>query len=237
MSESVVDEVLLAKARKYNRAAVEAIFAENYAMASRIALGLSGRADVGMGVVRFVVKQAMRAVPAWKDDGAPERWFLHHTILTVRRAAKHQPNQKNDTLIADFKTASPEYLAFIRALRSLPMQQREAFILHHGERLKERFSAVAMDCSVIAASNHLNAAHNELRPIAGENFEAFIKRLNQTYQTLAPGEAMAVPKIRRAIVRYVWPRRIARVIGWLLLLGFIGAVAFGVKKIWPMLEF
>ncbi|HEX3358540.1 MAG TPA: hypothetical protein VHS31_16315 [Tepidisphaeraceae bacterium] len=237
MSEPVVDDTIVAKARKYNRAAIETIFVENYQAISRIAIGLSGRVDVGMGVVRFAIKQALRALPAWKDETAPQRWFLHHTILLVRRATKHQPSRNNDTLISDPRTAPPEYIAFIRALRQLPMQQRESFILHHGERLNERYSAVAMDCSVIAAANHLNAANGTLRPIAGDQFDAFIKTIHQTYRSLGPAEAMTLPKIRRAIVGYVWPRRIARWTGWVLILGFIVAISYAVKKIWPTLEF
>ena len=31
-----------------------------------------------------------------------------------------------------------------------------------------------MDCSVIAASNHLNAANEALRPIAGASFDKFV---------------------------------------------------------------
>src|SRR5438876_128337 len=73
------DHALLLRAKKLERCAIEAIFAENYPAVCRMALGLSGRVDVGMSVVRFVVKQALHALPAWKDEDAPQRWFLHHT--------------------------------------------------------------------------------------------------------------------------------------------------------------
>ncbi len=232
-----VDEELLIRARRYDRPAIEAIFAENYPAVCRIAMGLAGRGDVGMGITRFVVKRALRVVPAWKDEDAPQRWFLHHTILTARRAAKHQPDKTNDTLIADHRSASTEYVAFIRALRSLPIQQREAFILHHGERLNERWSAVAMDCSVIAVANHLNAANADLRPIAGTSFATFVDELSRVYHKLSPDEQMMIPKLRGVIARHVWPRRILRMLGFLILLGFIGAVGYAAWKIWPMLEF
>lgn len=232
-----VDDDILDRARSFNRPAVEAIFAENYPAVCRIALALSGRMDVGTGVVRFVIKRALHALPSWKDDDAPQRWFLHHTILTTRRASKHQPDKTNDTLIADPRTAPPEYVAFIRALRLLPMQQREAFLLHHGEKLNERWSAVAMDCSVIAASNHLNAATAALRPIGGAGFGAFVDQIARVYRTLSPPEQLIVPKLRGVIARHIWPRRIARMLGWLFTLGLIGAIAFAVWKIWPMLEF
>jgi len=232
-----VDEHLLDQARRFNRPAIEAIFAENYPAVARIAMGLTGRVDVGMGVVRFVIKRALHTLPNWKDEDAPQRWFLHHTILTTRRTAKHQPDTSNDTLIADPRDASPEYVAFVRALRSLPMQQREAFLLHHGERLNERWSAVAMDCSVIAESNHLNAANAELRTIAGDKFAAFVDEMTRIYRSLAPEEQMMIPKLRGTIARHVWPRRIARMVGWLLMLGFLAAMGYGAWKIWPRLEF
>src|SRR5262245_5869299 len=119
-----IDHETLSRARRFDRAAVETIFTANYPAVCRIAMGLSGRADVGAGVARFVVKQALRTLPAWKDEDSPQRWFLHHTILTVRRAAKHQPDQTNDTLIDNPRGTPPEYIAFVRALRKLPFQQR-----------------------------------------------------------------------------------------------------------------
>jgi hypothetical protein len=190
-----------------------------------------------MGVTRFVVKQALHVLPAWKDPDAPQRWFLHHTILTVRRAAKHQPDKTNDTFIDDPRAAPAEYVAFIRALRLLPMQQREAFILHHAERLNERWSAVAMDCSVIAASNHLKAANEALRSIAAGGFDKFAGEISRVYRKLTPPQEMMLPKLRRTIARHIWPRRIARAFGWLILLSFIGGVIYAAWKIWPMLEF
>ena len=176
-------------------------------------------------------------LPAWKDEDAPQRWFLHHTILTTRRTTKYPPSANNDTLIGDPRTAPAEYIAFIRAIRSLPMQQREAFLLHHGEALNERWRAVAMDCSVIAAANHLNAAHSALRPIGGTSFEPFVVEMSRAYHRLAPNEQLIIPKLRGTIARYVWPRRIARLLGWLIMLALIGAVAYAAWKIWPRLEF
>ena len=232
-----IDQQTLARARRFDRAAVESIFAENYPAVCRIALGLAGRADVGAGVARFVVKQALHALPYWKDEDAPQRWFIHHTILTVRRAAKHQPDKTNDTLIENPRSTPAEYVAFIRALRTLPFQQREAFILHHGERLNERWSAVSMDCSVIAASNHLNAATATLMPIAGTNFGAFVDAIARVYRNLAPSEELMVPKLRRTIAQHVWPRRIARALAWTLVLAFLLAIGYAAFVIWPKLEF
>jgi DNA-directed RNA polymerase specialized sigma24 family protein len=232
-----IDAELLDRARRYDRTAVEAIFTENYPALYRMSLGLSGRLDVGLGVLRFVVKQALRVLPSWKDEDAPQRWFLHHTILTVRRASKHQPNQTNDVLLDDPKTATTGYLAFIRALRGLPMQQREAYILRHGEHLNERYISVAMDCSLQATANHLAAATDGLRLIAGPNLDVHTEQMSRIYRALAPQESLMLPKLRRTIARHIWPRRILRALGWLIILAFACAIAYAAWKIWPMLEF
>src|SRR5471032_1967672 len=107
-----VHDTILDRAVRLDRPAIEAIFATNYPTVCRMAMGLTGRADVGAGVTRFVIKRALHALPNWKDEDAPQRWFLHHTVLTTRRAAKHQPDNTNDTLIADHRSAPPEYVAF-----------------------------------------------------------------------------------------------------------------------------
>src|SRR5439155_91142 len=70
------DSDLLARARKYDRRAIETLFGVHYPVLHRMSMGLAGRADVGAGVVRFVIKQALQALPKWKDDDAPQRWFL-----------------------------------------------------------------------------------------------------------------------------------------------------------------
>lgn len=233
----MTDSNLLNRARRMDRSAIEAIFAQNYPAVHRIAFGLSGRADVGRGVTRFVMKRALHTLPAWKDDDAPQRWFLHHTILTTRRARKHQPGSSNDVLIGDPQKASPEYVAFIRALRSLPFQQREAFVLRHGELLNERYSAVAMDCSVIAAANHLKAAADALGKISSGRFDDFTAEMSRIYRAQSPDQALTIPKLRRTIRRYVWPRKLMRIVGWIIILIFLAAIAWIGWKIWPNLEF
>ncbi len=79
---------LLTDARKYKRRAVEQLLAQHYPAAWRMAVGLTGREDVARGVVRFLYSRALRVLPNWKIDSAPENWFLHHTVLTARRTQK-----------------------------------------------------------------------------------------------------------------------------------------------------
>ena len=72
-----------------------------------------------------------------------------------------------DPLVARASFADPAYTAFVRAVRGLPEQQAEAYLLYHGERLNERLLGVAMDCSAAAAANHLQAATDALTAMSG----------------------------------------------------------------------
>src|SRR5436190_20123545 len=161
------DDEILKRARKYDRSAVEALLATYYPIVYRIAYSLTGREDVGRGVVRFVFNQSLKVLPKWDRDGAPQRWFTHHTVLTTRRADRYEPEPAKDVLVKPFGKPPADYVAFIRALRALPQQQREAFLLTQGEGFDLRALAVAMDCSTEAAGNHLKAATDMLRTISG----------------------------------------------------------------------
>ncbi len=188
----------------------------------RMALGLTGRDDVGKSVVQYVLRRGLRAIDSWLDDGEPERWCQHHTVLIARRAAKHPPDVSHDTLIRHAQTENAYYAAFIRALRTLPGQQREAFILTHGEQMDLRNLAVSMDCSTEAASNHLKQASGTLSKLAGTYFPTFTAQLTQTYRSLTPSDDLILTDVRWNARRHVWPRRIYR---WLKILGIAVALA------------
>src|SRR6476620_8684293 len=95
-----IDDEIIAKARKFDVAAVTTIFDEYYPMVHRIAHGLSGRASVGREIERFVLRRAFRVIPNWADEGAPQRWFSHHAVLASRRVPRGDPNDPADLLLA-----------------------------------------------------------------------------------------------------------------------------------------
>ncbi len=134
-----------------------------------MARALTGDAAEAERVVDFVLSRGAVLLPAWRRGTMTQNWFYHHTLLAAREraAAKPAPAPKEDLLVADAADAGPEYVAFVRAVRGLPGQQCEAFILHQGEKLNSRFLGVTMDCSSAAAENHLNAANAALAAIAG----------------------------------------------------------------------
>jgi DNA-directed RNA polymerase specialized sigma24 family protein len=216
---------LLTDARKYKRRAVEQLLAQHYPAAWRMAVGLTGREDVARGVVRFLYSRALRVLPNWKIDSAPENWFLHHTVLTARRTQKHQPAADEDVLAG--KGAGAAYIAFVKAVRSLPQQQKEAFILHYGERLAARSLGVAMDCSTEAAQNHLKAAEEAMRAIGGDHYATMVGWLRDVYQSVTPEESIVLPRVRKAYSRFMRPRRIRR---FVMIVAAI-VVAFAVWKL------
>src|SRR5436190_708468 len=100
---------------------------------------------------------------------------------STRRASKHQPEVSSDTLVRRAQTENAYYAGFVRAVRALPIQQKEAFILAHGEQWDTRALAVAMDCSQEAAANHLREATRVLSSLGGNHFAAFTAQLSHAY--------------------------------------------------------
>lgn len=221
-----VDDLVLARAQRFEKAAMRALLEAVYGSVCRMAHGLSGREDVGRGVVRFVISQATKRLNHWRDGDEAQRWFHHHTVLTVRRASAHQPAPKRDVLLGGDGPAPAPYLAFVRALRGLPMQQREAFLLHHGEGFGPRAMSLAMDCSTQAAAMHLRQAEESLQKIAGQEFEPFKAKMVRVYQLLAPDQELMRPTLNRHLRGILWPRTIRRTLKLLIGLALAAGAAW-----------
>ena len=146
-------EEILPRARKLQRPAVELLLRAHYRRVYRIACALCGDDDAGKSIVKTVMNQSLRALPHWRGEAQATNWFLHHTILRTREFVPWPNQAGSDPLLRRLIHPSPQYVAFLRAVRNLPPQQREAFLLFRGEKLDTRQVAVAMDCSTTAAAN------------------------------------------------------------------------------------
>jgi DNA-directed RNA polymerase specialized sigma24 family protein len=222
-----ISEKVLARARKLDRAALEELFAAVYPLLVRQARGLCGREDVAEGVVRFMMLKAVAMAPRWRDDTAAERWFLHHTVLTARRAAAHQPTAATDLLSTG---GDARYAAFVRAFRQLPQQQREAVLLHYGERFNSRYMSIAMDCSTAAAETHLEAGTTALRAIAGGEFEPLVERMSAVYAQLGPPADAVPPAVGRWVGKGLRPHRLRRLVRLVVLVVVLAGLAAATWK-------
>ena len=233
----MIDPELQARAQRLEPQAVEAVLNAFYPMVYRMAVGLTGHTAAGGRVTRRIMRRAIDRMPRWTHEGDPQRWFSHHTILVGRREGGRMPDPMDDALVAGADSApSPQYVAFIRALRSLPMQQREAIILNDGEQLDARGLAVARECSTEAASNHLAVGRRELLPAAGEELNRLLATMRGAYHRLTPTEEMALPLIRRVVRKVAWPRRIWRLMRAAIVLAVLGAVAWVAWQYGPMVD-
>lgn len=230
-----IDLETFKKAKKLRRDAVEEVVNESFASVARISYGVTGSTRVGDAIVSKIIRRGMIAMEKWRDEGEPQRWFLHHTILECRKHG--QPTGVDDLLIETSSDKSPAYLAFVKSVRALPQQQVEAFLLHYGESFNPRYTAVAMDCSVKAADQHLNAATAALKAIAGDAYDSLIASLRLAYIALTPEGKVQVPQVKQIVRRHVWPRRICRMIKLVLSIALIGAVAWFCYRILPAVEY
>jgi DNA-directed RNA polymerase specialized sigma24 family protein len=212
------------------------ILAQSYPVVHRLSRGLVGREAVARRVERFVLSRGIRLMPRWDADGEPAKWFYHHTILASRRVQLAAVDSRDDALIDTANASSSEYVAFIHAIRSLPHQQKEAFILHHAEKCDARTRSVAMDCSTVATDTHLTAATKAIQTIAGEKFESLVAELARVYAALSPTAKLVVPRMNWIVRRYVWPRRIARLIAWIFTLSVAAGLAWLTWWVYQRLE-
>src|SRR5439155_10465633 len=120
-----VESEVLEQARKLRTDAVSRVLHSEATNVYRIAYALSGRWDVGRGIARFVLNRSVRMMPKWKPDDDPDNWYHRFTIMVSRRAARHQPAAGQDVLIEQALQPTPEYVAFVAAVRNLDTQQRE----------------------------------------------------------------------------------------------------------------
>lgn len=196
---------------------------------TRMALGLAGRDDVARGVVRFIMSRSLRVMGGWRDAADALRWLHHHTILTIRRAAQHAPDARRETL-AD-PSAPAGYIAFVRAMRALPSQQREALLLARCEKWDLRTTSIAMDCSTQATEGHLRAAEHTLQALAGEAYPTQLGEMARRYASLTPQDEQYLPDVRAYIRRSLWPRRLRRLAILLGLLAVAGVAAWASRQL------
>lgn len=211
---------------------MESILAEAYPSVYRMAHALTGRPGAARQVLHDVIRRSLHVLPNWRAGTAPENWYYHHTLLAARDFATRPPDPREDLLVAAAAEAARDshYIGFVRALRNLPPQQSEAFILHHGEKLNDRLLGVAMDCSTGAAHTHLEAARGALAAVSGAGIDVLTATFGRAYQSLTPPPAAAAPIARRYVGRTLRPRRLKRLFRFVLLFALLSGGYFAWRE-------
>ena len=230
-----IDDETLTRARAGRSDDLARVLAAHYPLVWRVCVNLIGRQDKARPVAQAVMSRAVTAAESWDHDDAPARWFRHHALLSAREATPAKP-PASDVLV-DRGPDDPAYAAFVRAVRALEPQQREALLLSVGEGFDLRSLATAMDCSTEAASVHLKNATATLSAFAGGDYADFVEDLRRAYRASEPDSSLSLPNARRAVRRRVWPARVVGVLGWALLLLLIGGAIYGAALLGPRLIF
>ncbi len=233
-----MDEATVSAASRGEREAVVAILAEVLPEVWRISVNLSGGEVAGRTVARDVLRRGQLAMEGFERPEQATRWFRHHTILAVRAA---RGTKEADALLksADVPPVlRAAYQAHVAALRKLPQQQREAFLLRHGEGFDDRQLGIAMDCSVEAATVHLRRANESLAPLAADVWPRLVTLVGEAYQANGPPADVRVPLVRRWISGRLRRRltAVALFAGWAILLAVTAVVVLAAYWVWPRLD-
>jgi DNA-directed RNA polymerase specialized sigma24 family protein len=221
---------ILAKARAMNPAALGALLSAGYAASHRISLAICANEGVAQAVANLLARRALAMLPRWRDVSSAENWFVHHAVLTTRGANVPPPAEPLlDPLVLHSGPIAqdPAYVAFVRAIRQLQPQQREAFILHHGERLNPRMLGVAMDCSTAAARMHLQVADDHVNAVSGGHGHDLSAVLTRAYAAMAAAMPPAEGVLRIQVRKLRWRRFMRRVVRTFVTLLVLGGLGFG----------
>ena len=240
MTPVEIDPALFADARNGRREATVRLLSAFYPGVYRVAAALTGRRDVARKIARHILARGLELLPKWVEPGAPDRWFRHHTLLLARRVKLGPPPTNADALVtaardADQGNVPMPFLAFVVALRQMPRQQAEAYLLHHGEGLPVRAVGVAMDCSQTAAAQHLDTADRTMRAIAGGDVGPLSDRLVAAYRSLTPDGRIVVPAVAGAMRRRR-RRRLLRALSVVVIGAVLVAAAWVGWRVWQVLE-
>lgn len=201
-----------------------ALLRHHYPRAYRTALALTGDTAVARAAAGRVLRSAVRVARNWRTADDADRWFGRYTVLATREvAALNDRTAARDPLLVG--TDDPGYAAFVAAVRKLPPQQREAFLLHHGQALTLQRLATAMDCSSAAASNHLVAATDALRPLSAGRLGEFADAVASRIARLVPPAAELAVEVDREMGRHRRRRIVRATVRWAIFV--IVATALG----------
>jgi len=223
-------------AQRGDPTATRLVFAEALPQCGRIAYSLTGLKSSGRNALRKLVSKSKQQFDTWRDAGEVRRWFLHQAILQTRDYRTPHGVDEDVLMEGVGGPDAVQYRALIAGLRKLSPQQQEAFLLIHAEGMDVRQTAVAMDCSNSAVQIHFEQACNALSPLAGPHFKPLVDYLTRIHR----GQQIELPATPERLAARIRTGRtlrlIGRVLAWVIVLGFIAAVAYAAYDIYPRIK-
>ncbi len=202
---------LLERARRGKHGGIEHFLSAVYPPLHRMASSICGSHHAARTVLRNLLRKALDRLADWSDDIEARRWLVHHLIQECRTLPAAGPSgAQTDPLRS--QPDGTAYAAMIAALRSLPPQQQEAWILWRLEGFDLRWQAIAMDCSTTAATTHREGADQTLRKLTGESYDALLEKVRHAHLSLAPPPPMALQRVAASVGGVLLRRR---VMGWI----------------------
>ncbi|WP_203691243.1 SigE family RNA polymerase sigma factor [Catellatospora coxensis] len=158
--------------RALDAADFDAFYQANYAGTVAVAFGLTG----DRGEAQDLAQEAYcRAWQRWAEISRydnPPAWVYRVTVnlarsrwRNLRVAAAHLVRQRP----TDVPAADPEHVALVTALRALPMDQRQAIVLHHLVDLPVAEVAREMGVPAGTVKSWLHRGRTELAALLGEH--------------------------------------------------------------------
>ncbi|WP_155374009.1 SigE family RNA polymerase sigma factor [Catellatospora vulcania] len=150
----------------------DAFYQANYAGTVAVAFGLTGDREQAQDLAQEAYCRAWQRWAEISRYDNPPAWVYRVTVnlarsrwRNLRVAAAHLVRQRP----ADVPAAGPEHVALVTALRALPMDQRQAIVLHHLVDLP--VSEVAREMGVPAGTvkSWLHRGRTELAALLGEH--------------------------------------------------------------------
>lgn len=165
-----IDDALFTAARRGRREPTIEVIAQLVPEAFAIATLLTGSFNAGRQAIHRLAVASMRQLPTWTDANEGQRWFRHQAVLVARQIGTRGDDDPQIFARPD-STPPAGFAAFIRAVRLLPQQQQESFLLQHGLGFDARDRGIAMDCSTTAAQLHLQEADRQLAPLLADDYD------------------------------------------------------------------
>lgn len=157
----------------------------------RLALLLTGDASRAGDVVRAARRALRHGAPP--DAAQLDRLIIQQLRVAARRRPRTTQPHPQPT--------DPSARRLLEALHALPQQPREAWVLRRIDRLDERHTARAMDCSRTAAERHLAAADRALTSQLDQTLDAATTALQAWADHLPVDELMEATAARAAHAR------------------------------------